>query len=352
MALRLRRGTDAERQLITPVEGELIYTTDTKLLYVGDGSTAGGTLVTGAGGGSSTLDALTDTDLTGAANNDVLTFVSATNKWEAVAVPGVGTIGLNDLDDVDTTGLLSGDLLQFDGVRFVPKTLDEVFLPDGTLSGAFLGTLDGDMNGSVFADDSTLIVDGVTGNVSANVLSVGNGGILVTKTGNSLDVYSFLQNGRIDDVTFRTNLFALKGDLAEGEGATFSTSTSRGTIAAPTGLQAGDFAGSIQFSAYKTSLSDYRSNAGIIASIDTVSGTDDIPSKLSVFLRDPDGTPFFPLTINSKGVTESSVFKATPFDDTTARDAAITSPEAGMVIYLTSTNKLQCYNGTTWNDLF
>ena len=45
MALRLRRGTDAERLLITPVEGELIYTTDTKLLYVGDGSTAGGIAV-------------------------------------------------------------------------------------------------------------------------------------------------------------------------------------------------------------------------------------------------------------------------------------------------------------------
>ena len=52
MALRLRRGTDAERQLITHVEGELIYTTDTKLLYAGDGITAGGTLVTGAGGGA------------------------------------------------------------------------------------------------------------------------------------------------------------------------------------------------------------------------------------------------------------------------------------------------------------
>ena len=32
MALRLRRGTDSERLLITPAEGELIYATDTKLL--------------------------------------------------------------------------------------------------------------------------------------------------------------------------------------------------------------------------------------------------------------------------------------------------------------------------------
>jgi len=48
MALRLRRGTDAERQLITPLEGELIYTTDTKILYIGDGVTQGGLQVTGA----------------------------------------------------------------------------------------------------------------------------------------------------------------------------------------------------------------------------------------------------------------------------------------------------------------
>ena len=74
MALRLRRGTDAERLNITPIEGELIYTTDTKLLYAGDGTTAGGTLVTGSGGGggSTTLNALTDTNLSGATQNDVL----------------------------------------------------------------------------------------------------------------------------------------------------------------------------------------------------------------------------------------------------------------------------------------
>ena len=35
MALRLRRGTNAQRQTITPVEGELLFTTDTQQLYVG-----------------------------------------------------------------------------------------------------------------------------------------------------------------------------------------------------------------------------------------------------------------------------------------------------------------------------
>ena len=47
MALKLRRGTNAERTAITPVAGELVYTTDTKKVWVGDGSTVGGNIVTG-----------------------------------------------------------------------------------------------------------------------------------------------------------------------------------------------------------------------------------------------------------------------------------------------------------------
>lgn len=48
MALQIRRGTYAELQTITPLEGELIYTTDTEEVYVGDGVTQGGILVTGS----------------------------------------------------------------------------------------------------------------------------------------------------------------------------------------------------------------------------------------------------------------------------------------------------------------
>jgi hypothetical protein len=42
MSLRIRRGTDAQRQQITPDEGELIFTTNTQKLYLGDGVTQGG----------------------------------------------------------------------------------------------------------------------------------------------------------------------------------------------------------------------------------------------------------------------------------------------------------------------
>ena len=43
--VQLRRGTAAENAAFTGQEGELVYTTDTKDLYVHDGSTAGGTVV-------------------------------------------------------------------------------------------------------------------------------------------------------------------------------------------------------------------------------------------------------------------------------------------------------------------
>ena len=42
MSLRIRRGTDAQRTSLTFDLGELVWTTDSQKLYVGDGITAGG----------------------------------------------------------------------------------------------------------------------------------------------------------------------------------------------------------------------------------------------------------------------------------------------------------------------
>jgi hypothetical protein len=43
--LQIRRGTAAEVAAITPLEGEPVWATDTKRLYIGDGVSAGGYLV-------------------------------------------------------------------------------------------------------------------------------------------------------------------------------------------------------------------------------------------------------------------------------------------------------------------
>lgn len=43
--IRIKRGTQSAVETSTPVEGELLYATDTKKLFVGDGSTAGGVAI-------------------------------------------------------------------------------------------------------------------------------------------------------------------------------------------------------------------------------------------------------------------------------------------------------------------
>jgi hypothetical protein len=49
--IQIRRGVEAQRASITPDAGELLFTTDNKQLFIGDGATAGGLLL-GSGGAS------------------------------------------------------------------------------------------------------------------------------------------------------------------------------------------------------------------------------------------------------------------------------------------------------------
>ncbi len=101
MALQIRRGTAAQRTSITPSEGELLYTTDTKIVYIGDGSTAGGNVVSG---GSNIID---DTTPQLGGNLDVNGFniTSAGNGNVTIDPAGTGVINLNA--DVNLTGGLN-----------------------------------------------------------------------------------------------------------------------------------------------------------------------------------------------------------------------------------------------------
>lgn len=52
LPLQLRRGSYAKTQNYVPAEGELVYSTTTYQVFVGDGTTVGGWLVSGGGGGN------------------------------------------------------------------------------------------------------------------------------------------------------------------------------------------------------------------------------------------------------------------------------------------------------------
>ncbi len=222
MALQVRRGTNAERLGITPAEGELIFTTDTKQLYVGDGSTAGGiTSIAGTidslladttpqlGG---TLD-LNNFDITGTGNINITGNIQATgniNLGDGVGsdvlnlgaeisgsiIPntdsahniGSGTkywseawINQLNVNSQITAERIQADIIAEDStVVFNAATglvaaaqVSGTFTGNvvGTTTGNHIGTVDGDLEGSVFSDDSTLIVDGNNKLINTNKIT-------------------------------------------------------------------------------------------------------------------------------------------------------------------------------------
>ena len=126
MPLQIRRGTDAERtdSTFTPAEGELIYTTDTKKLYVGDGVTPGGVAIDTVGddstssgvGGATVLDDLSDVVITSSdlGPGDVLTYDGV--NWSASSIAGISS--LDNLSDVVIENPVSGSVLKYDGVNW------------------------------------------------------------------------------------------------------------------------------------------------------------------------------------------------------------------------------------------
>ena len=157
MALRLRRGTNAERQLITPAQGELIYTTDTKALYIGDGTTAGGIIVQGAGGGASSLNDLSDVNVGSVTDGQVLSYNTAASQWQPANSAGI-TLGKADtLEDVnygaDATAIW-GDFLLHDGVSFISQ-----------------GFTHNTHRISISGNDSSIMVNHATGELSGNLVS-------------------------------------------------------------------------------------------------------------------------------------------------------------------------------------
>jgi hypothetical protein len=118
MALKLRRGTNSGRTAITPAEGEPIYTTDTKELYVGDGTTAGGIKITGGVTDGDKGDiTVSSSGATWTVDNDAVTYAKIQNVSAASKLLGRGDSGSGDVQEITLgTGLtMTGTTLAASG---------------------------------------------------------------------------------------------------------------------------------------------------------------------------------------------------------------------------------------------
>lgn len=114
MALQIRRGLEADRTTITPSEGELLYTTDGKLVYIGDGTTAGGNLVS-LPPGSGIAQVSDDASPSLGGNLDVNGYGITSSGGGNIVIDaaGQGSVILNQTLTVDFQGNISknGDLI-------------------------------------------------------------------------------------------------------------------------------------------------------------------------------------------------------------------------------------------------
>jgi hypothetical protein len=197
MSLKIRRGTDAERLLITPEEGELIYTTDTKELYVGDGETPGGNLTSDNHAGTVTSVTGTGT-IAGIALSGTVTTSGNLTLGGTLAVP---VANITATGTKDSTTFLRGDgswAAPVSGSTLPTQTGNsgKVLTTDGTnLSWTTNG------NGTVTSVTGTGTVAGIS--LSGTVNSAGSltlGGTLAVPIGN------ITATGTSDSTTF------LRGD--------------------------------------------------------------------------------------------------------------------------------------------
>lgn len=169
MALRLKRGTNAQRTAYTPEAGELIYVTDyttagVSPLWLGDGTTAGGIDVSATGGGGGGLTAVAD---------DTTPELGGNLSLAGYEINGIGDIDI--VGSITATGTISG-------TTFTGGTFNGSFIGDGSgLTGVIAdGPFVGDLTGSVFSDDSVLIIDAISGKIYAK--EIVNAGIVIENT--------------------------------------------------------------------------------------------------------------------------------------------------------------------------
>lgn len=332
MALRLRQGLAADRTSITPASGELIYTTDTKLVYVGDGSTAGGNLISGGGGGggggttysisSETATGGVNLRLTGSdASTDNVKFAEGSNitivRTDANTITissaggggGGGTSFLVSGDDSTTRTINSGDTFSILGNGKTNVYFDEfdnltIDTPNQVANGsqgqlAYYATTGGNIEGTLNLTYDPLTGHLTTGQVITNGI-ISNATTFAIFPLGATDIVSI--GGTLDGVEYSGKLFSFDfgpfdpvnpfcGIYRQIHNDQFCNALqfqrARGTQAAETLVQGDDVFGSIFFCGFDGT--NYRRSAAItgFAPVPTAPGS--VPGAIAFETMDETG---------------------------------------------------------------
>ena len=371
--LRIKRGTKTALQTspgYVPAEGELVYTTDSKEVFVGDGATTGGTPVSVS---TQNLEDLGNVQALAAQNDQILVYNGT--QWAATdnpqidirgniygddstllvdAINGkiVGPVVTSSVTATNVVGNLTGDVVGSVTGNVVGNTT-------GTHFGNVTGNLLGDMLGSVFSDDSSIMIDSVGKRVLASIESPSIVADAITTTKEIIVTAASDNSGIV--------VTGIAGGASTGP--KLIVKSSNGTPAAPTasvGSTTGD--GLMDLHGMGHDGTDYQL-AGMIrvaVDLDATVASGVVPGRINLITANSSGNLQNILTFNSSGnlgiglprplekLHVNGNARATGFIQfgslTTTERNALTAAN-GMVIYNTSDNKFQGYENGGWVNL-
>jgi hypothetical protein len=189
MALQFKRGLESDRSSITPAEGEFIYTTDEKKVYIGDGSTPGGVLVTGGG-----ISSVTWNDVTGKPD------------FALVATSG-------SYDDLSGSPVLaavatSGNYVDLSGT---PESIFDLGITDGESGQVLTTDGNGNLTFSTIVSGGTVALDGLTDVDLGSPLTTGD---VLTYNGSFWTNSPAASGG--SGLGSRTNIVGFTGNINDG----------------------------------------------------------------------------------------------------------------------------------------
>jgi hypothetical protein len=336
MALKLRRGTDLERQSVIFEEGELVYTTDTKELWIGDGQTLGGIRVTGEVSESPisltrNLD-LNGFDIVGAGDVDIVGAVSASSFF------GDGS-GLINVPLFTEDGQYKINILSSDGSSLLLDSDANILY--GNVEGDVVGNLTGDVLGthfgSVFSENGDLIVDSVNntliGDLTTNKIACASGSRITVSGPPNISTEPF-------------EVFVIGGDNTSFKIVTQSDGELSGT----------SYSGKLWFGYEDSTGSNvtsgilgaedalyFVSNSSSVFSIETNYLSWQEPGKLGIGTY----TPVQELDVRGNAIVTGFV----QFGSLTTTERNALTPAAGMVIWNQTTTQFEGFDGTNWINL-
>ncbi len=365
--LRIKRGTKTALQSspgYVPAEGELVYTTDSKEVFVGDGATTGGTPVSVS---TQNLEDLGNVQALAAQNDQILVYNGT--QWAATDNPAidvrgniygddstllvdaingriVGPVVTSSVTATNVVGNLTGDVVG-------SVTGNVVGNSTGTHFGNVNGNVTGDVTGSVFGDDSSPIIDAINNRVSGEIVGTINA-MNASTFDNNIDIGTksvnpnvFYYNTTVPG-SFPISTLQLRNVQDSAISHEFGFYKARGTIANRTTAQAGDGIGGFAWSARDDAAGNLIASnmTSVINSISTSSVSADI------IIRTRNGaisTYGEAMRVKAdKGIATQSYVQ---FGSITTTERNALTPANGMVIYNSTDNKFQGYENGAWVNL-